>query len=80
MRSFSGRVVNMALLYLAVVLVVLFGIYISLCWQSVAAKQKIAFLLLEILQATEWADIMQMLKSDDYVEAVLQGCEIMLEG
>ena len=69
----------MVLLYLAVVVVALFGVYICLCWQSVAAKQNIAFLLLEILQATEWADILEMLKCPEYVEAVVNACGVVLE-
>ena len=36
-------------------------------------------LLLEMLECTEWADILEMLKCPEYVEAVANACKMVME-
>ena len=71
---------DMLLLWLAVAVVAMFGIYLLLAYANIAAKRDNARMLRELLDAAGWADIVQLLKNEDYVQAVLNGCEYVLEG
>lgn len=71
---------DMLLLWLAVVVVAMFGIYLLLIYANISAKRDNALLLRELLDAAGWSDIVQLLKNEEYVQAVLNGCEYVLEG
>lgn len=59
--------------------VILLLVYLCLCIAHTMRLRNLAALLIEILHATEWADILEMLKSEEYVQAVLQACSTVLE-
>lgn len=59
--------------------VILFLAYLCICIAHTMRLKNLAALLLEMLQATEWADILEMLKNEEYVEAVLKACSTVLE-
>lgn len=66
-------------LYIFVGAVILLLTYLCICIAHTMRLRNLAALLIEILQATEWADILEMLKSEEYVEAVLHACSTVLE-
>ena len=70
----------MILLYVGVVLCALLLIYYILAAVNISAKRRNARLLRELLEATRWGDVMEMIKNPEYVQAVIKGCEIVLEG
>lgn len=67
-------------LYLAVVVVALFGVYLCLAYANIAAKRRNARLLKELCEASGWADMVKLIRSEEYVSAVLRACEIVMEG
>lgn len=66
-------------LYIFAGAVFLLLIYLSICIAHTMRLRNLAALLLEILHATEWADILEMLKCPEYVEAVVNACGVVLE-
>lgn len=67
------------MLYIFSGAVILLLAYLCLCIAHTMRLRNLAGLLLEILHATEWADILEMLKSEEYVQAVLHACSTVLE-
>lgn len=59
--------------------VILFLVYLIICMQHTAKLRHLSGLLLEMLACTEWADILEMLKCPEYVEAVVNACGVVLE-
>ena len=79
MAQFVAANWQLILLYLAVVVVALFGVYLCLAYANIAAKRRNAKVLRELLEATQWADIMKLIRSEEYVQAVMDACEIVME-
>ena len=69
----------MILLWVGVVLCALLIAYFSIAIANVSAKRRNAAYLRELLEATYWADVVKMLRNEEYVGAVIKGCEMMLE-
>ena len=69
----------MAGVYIFAGCVILFLVYLIICMQHTAKLRHISRLLLEMLECTEWADILKMLKCPEYVEAVVNACGVVLE-
>ena len=80
MREFVSANWELVLLYIAVVAVVLVGIYLMLAYANIAAKRRNARLLKELCEASGWADMVKLIRSEEYVSAVLRACEIVMEG
>lgn len=59
--------------------VLLFLVYLVICMNHTAKLRHMSGLLLEMLECTEWADILEMLKCPEYVEAVVNACGVVLE-
>lgn len=59
--------------------VILFLVYLIICMAHTAKLRHMSGLLLEMLECTEWADILEMLKCPEYVEAVVNACGVVLE-
>lgn len=71
---------ELILLYLAVVVIALVGIYLILAYANIEAKRRNARLLKELCDASGWADMVKLIRSEEYVSAVLRACEIVMEG
>lgn len=54
-------------------------IYVSICIVWTMRMKEVAGLLREILEGTEWGDLMKQLASEDYVKAVLRACKMVME-
>ena len=80
MREFVAVNWELVLLYIAVAAVVLVGIYLMLAYANIAAKRRNARLLKELFEASGWADMVKLIRSEEYVSAVLRACEIVMEG
>ena len=80
MREFVAANWELVLLYFAVAAVVLVGIYLILAYANIAAKRRNARLLKELCEASGWADMVKLIRSEEYVSAVLRACEIVMEG
>lgn len=80
MREFVAANWELVLLYMAVAAVVLVGIYLMLAYANIAAKRRNARLLKELCEASGWADMVKLIRSEEYVSAVLRACEIVMEG
>ncbi len=63
----------------AVLLLLALCVYIGLCWANVEAKFRNALVLKELLDATAWGDFVQLIRTEDYVAAVLNACDMVLE-
>ena len=80
MREFVAANWELVLLYIAVAAVVLVGIYLVLAYANIEAKRRNARLLKELCEASGWADMVKLIRSEEYVSAVLRACEIVMEG
>lgn len=80
MREFVSANWELVLLYIAVAAVVLVGIYLVLAYANIEAKRRNARLLKELCEASGWADMVKLIRSEEYVSAVLRACEIVMEG
>ena len=78
--SFISGNWELVLLYFGVVVVVLVAIYLVLAYVHTIAHRRVARVLKELLQTTSWADIVQIIKDEEYVQAVVDACEMALEG
>lgn len=78
--SFISGNWELVLLYFGVVVVVLASIYLMLASVNIAAKRRNAELLYELLTAAGWADMVKLIRNEEYVQAVMDACEIVMEG
>lgn len=58
---------------------VMFLIYISICIVWTMRMKEVAGLLREILEGSGWGDPMKQLVSEDYVNAVVRACKMVME-
>lgn len=57
---------------------VVFLIYISICIVWTMRMREVAGLLREILEGTGWGDLMKQLVSEDYINAVVRACKMVM--
>ena len=66
-------------IYILIGIFFLLLVYVVLIWANVTAKFKNALYLKELLDTKGWADLLKIIRSDEYIQAVLNACEIVLE-
>lgn len=57
---------------------VAFLIYISICIVWTMRMREVAELLREILEGSGWGDLMKQLVSEDYINAVIRACKMVM--
>ena len=57
---------------------VAFLIYISICIVWTMRMREVAELLREILESSGWGDLMKQLVSEDYLNAVVRACKMVM--
>lgn len=58
---------------------VAFLIYCTICIVWTMRMKEVAGLLREILEGSGWGDLMKQLISEDYVNAVVRACKMVME-
>ncbi len=64
--------------YILLAAAVAFLIYISICIVWTMRMREVAGLLREILEGTGWGDLMKQLISEDYINAVVRACKMVM--
>ena len=64
--------------YILLAAAVMFLIYISVCIVWAMRMREVAGLLREILEGTGWGDLMKQLVSEDYINAVIRACKMVM--
>ncbi len=55
-----------------------FCLYCMICIARTVRLKKLAALLHELLDSSAWADIMKLIKNEEYVNAVMDACREVL--
>lgn len=64
--------------YILLAAAVMFLIYISICIVWTMRMREVAGLLREILESSGWGDLMKQLISEDYINAVIRACKMVM--
>lgn len=64
--------------YILLAAAVMLLIYISICIIWTMRMREVAGLLREILEGTGWGDLMKQLISEDYLNAVVRACKMVM--
>lgn len=65
--------------YILCAVIIAFLIYCSICIVWTMRMKEVAGLLREILEGSGWGDLMKQLVSEDYVNAVVRACKMVME-
>lgn len=64
--------------YILAVVIIAFLVYCTICIVWTMRMREVAGLLREILESSGWGDLMKQLVSEDYINAVLRACKMVM--